>query len=108
MKKVEKIAVILSTVSDEKAAARIARALLKNKSAACVNIIPKIRSIYSWQGKVCDEKEALLVIKTSKRKVDETIRLIKSVHPYEVPEIIAIDVSKGWPDYLRWVADSTG
>lgn len=102
----DEVSIVLSTAPDEETAANIARGLLDAKAAACVNIALKIRSIYQWEGKVCDDAEVLLVIKTARDRVDEAIRTVKALHPYDVPEIIALDVSRGHADYLRWVVES--
>ncbi len=101
------ISILLSSVPDEDTGARIARELLDAKLAACVNIIPKIRSIYRWKGEVRDDAEVLLIIKTQHDRVEDTIRAVKSLHPYDVPEIISIPIEAGWPDYMKWIIDET-
>ncbi|MCU0652518.1 MAG: divalent-cation tolerance protein CutA [Candidatus Omnitrophica bacterium] len=98
--------VILVTASSKVEAEKIAKALLKNKCAACVNIITGIKSLFRWQGKIDAAKEILLVIKSKKSKLPKIIKLVKSMHSYEVPEIIALPVIGGEKKYLRWINDS--
>jgi periplasmic divalent cation tolerance protein len=99
--------VCLVTIDDREKAAQIARVLVEKKLVACVNIIPEIRSIYSWQGEICDETERLLVMKTRSDLFPELETTVKALHPYEVPEIIALDIREGLPDYLRWIDETT-
>ncbi|MDD5006222.1 MAG: divalent-cation tolerance protein CutA [Candidatus Omnitrophica bacterium] len=80
--------------------------LLSKKLAACINIIPKVDSFFWWQGKIDKAKESLLVIKTKKSLFDKLVKAIKSKHPYDVPEIIAIDIVSGNKDYLEWINES--
>lgn len=86
----------------------MARAIVENHLAACVNIIQGVRSFYRWEGRLCDDPESLLVIKTTEARFHELLDFIKALHPYTVPEIIALPVSEGNPDYLRWVEGETG
>jgi periplasmic divalent cation tolerance protein len=99
--------VCLVTIDDPAKAANIARILVEKHLAACVNIIPEIQSIYSWKGQICDEKERLMIIKTRRTLFSELQAAIKELHPYEVPEIIAVDIEDGLPEYLQWINDST-
>jgi periplasmic divalent cation tolerance protein len=99
--------VCLVTIDDPVKAGDIARHLVEERLAACVNIIPEIRSIYLWKGQVCDDKERLLIIKTRQDLFDKLMTAIRALHPYEVPEIIALNVEKGLPEYLRWIDDCT-
>jgi len=99
--------VCLVTIDDPAKAAKIARILVEKKLAACVNIIPEIQSIYSWKGQICDEKERLMIVKTRRALFDKLQAEVKGLHPYQVPEIIAIDIEKGLPEYLQWINDST-
>ncbi|PWR72338.1 divalent-cation tolerance protein CutA [Methanospirillum lacunae] len=85
---------------------RIARELLERRLVACVNITP-VRSLYRWEGHLCDEKEDLLIIKTANHCVEDLIVAIRTIHPYEVPEIIALPVSKGFSGYIDWVMNET-
>lgn len=99
--------ICLVTIDDVEKAALIARVLVEKKLVACVNIIPQIRSIYWWQDQVCDEAELLMIMKT-RRDLFEKIKLnVKDLHPYQVPEIIAVDILDGLPEYLKWIDDST-
>ncbi len=99
--------VVLITASDEDEAERIARALVEARLAGCVNIIKDIRSIYSWQGKIEDEKEVLMVAKTQKSLLDPLMGKVKELHSYTVPEIIALPIIQGSEDYLKWLKEVT-
>lgn len=98
--------VIFITVSNKKEAKRIATGLVKGKLAACVNIVEKIESFFRWEGKVDKAKEMLLIAKSKKQNLNRIIKLVKSLHSYEVPEIIALPVAAGYKPYLRWIDDS--
>jgi len=95
--------IIFITAPDEKVGSEIARTLVEEKLAGCVNIIKDIRSIYFWQDKVEDEPEVLLVIKTKKSLFEKLKDRVKTLHPYSVPEVIAIPIIEGSEDYLRWL-----
>ena len=84
---------------------KIAEALVKKNVAACVNIMP-IRSIYRWKGKIEDDKENLLIIKTKDKKMEQLKKTIKEIHPYEVPECIVLSIEDGLPDYLNWIDET--
>ncbi len=99
--------VVLVTAGSEEEAETIARNLVEGKLAACVNIISPIRSMYSWEGKVADDKEWLLLIKTRKSLFPQVEKGIKEWHSYEVPEVIALPVLAGSREYLGWVEEST-
>jgi periplasmic divalent cation tolerance protein len=99
--------VVLVTASDEEEASKIARAIVGEKLAGCVNIIKDIRSIYSWQGKIEDEKEVLMVAKTQKPLFDSLMKRVKQLHSYTVPEIIALPIIQGSEDYLKWLKEVT-
>jgi periplasmic divalent cation tolerance protein len=99
------VLVVLVTVPSPPIAARIATALVKEKLAACVNVVPGVRSIYVWKGKVCDGKELLLAIKTTRARYPEVERRVKELHPYSVPEVIALPVARGSAAYLAWVRE---
>jgi periplasmic divalent cation tolerance protein len=98
--------VVLVTCPAERAA-EIARPLVEEKLAACVNIIPGLRSIYAWEGKICDDPEALLLIKTRAALFEALRARVLELHLYEVPEVIALPILAGHTDYLRWLAEST-
>lgn len=95
--------VILVTAKDKKEAQKISASLIKAKLAACVNIVSKIDSIFFWSGKLNQAKESLLVIKSKKEKIPKIIKLVKSLHSYEVPEIIALPIIAADAPYLRWI-----
>jgi len=94
---------VLTTADSPELAARIANALVEAREAACVNIVPGIRSIYRWEGKVCDEQELLLVIKSTRDRFEAVRARIRQVHTYQVPEVVAVDIEAGDPDYLAWL-----
>ena len=86
----------------------LARHLVEEKLAACVNRVPGVQSVYWWQGKVQEAAEELLIAKTDKLKVKALIKAVKSRHSYSVPEVIALRIKEGNRDYLRWIASSLG
>ena len=104
MKETGKV-VIFVTTSTEEEAHSIAELLLGHKKAACVNIVPRVESSFWWQGKLDSAWESLLIIKTKASLLTEIIELVKSVHSYEVPEIIAFPIIGGSEDYLKWIDD---
>jgi periplasmic divalent cation tolerance protein len=97
---------VLSTTDTMELAQKIAAALVEAGDAACVNIVPGIRSIYRWEGKICDEGEHLLMIKSSAQKFESIRSRIKDLHTYKVPEIVALPISAGDADYLNWLQSS--
>jgi len=99
--------IVYTTVGSEEEAVLIARTVVEEKLAACANIIPSIRSIYRWQGKVEDESESLIFIKTRSDSVEALIARIKGLHTYDVPDIIAIPIEKGYQPYLDWVVENS-
>ncbi len=84
----------------------IARYLVENKLAACVNIVQKVKSIYWWQGKIEEDAESLLIVKTSSDRLEHLISRVKEIHPYTVPEIVSLKIEEGNPDYLKWIGES--
>lgn len=101
------VTLALTTVGSEEDAARIARHLVETKAAACVSIVSPVRSFYVWKGEFQDEREWLLLIKTS-RPADELRDLLRAVHPYEVPELLAFPASFADEAYAKWVAEGSG
>lgn len=97
--------VVFSTFPDAETAARIARTLVEEQLAACVNVVQTVRSIYRWEGKVCDEAETLAVIKTTAERYAALSARIIELHPYQVPEVIALPLADGHPPYLAWLAE---
>jgi periplasmic divalent cation tolerance protein len=97
--------VILSTAPLTESTS-MARALLDRRLVACVNVIP-VRSFYRWKGEFCDDQEHLLIAKTTEEKASDVIVAIRTMHPYEVPEIIALPVIAGYVPYLEWVRQET-
>ena len=102
----EKILLALSTFPDAKTARRITNQLVREKFAACANILPRVRSIYRWKQKVETGNETLVFFKVSEKRQQAFQDKLRSLHPYEVPEIIACEIDRGLPNYLRWVAES--
>jgi periplasmic divalent cation tolerance protein len=97
----------LSTCPDAETAARIARVLVEEQLAACVNRVPGTASTYRWQGKIHEDAEVLLLIKTTRARFDTLRTRLAELHPYEVPELIALDIADGLPAYLDWLARET-
>jgi periplasmic divalent cation tolerance protein len=98
--------VVLVTTSGKDEAAAIADALVSEHLAACVNIIDGIESVYRWEGKVARDREALMVIKTTSERYDAVERRVKQLHSYSTPEVIAIKIGRGSPEYLAWLLES--
>ncbi len=98
--------IVYVTAANRKEADKIAQALVEEKLAACVSIVPEIYSRYSWKGHMEYDKELLLVIKTDRRKYKRLEKRVLSLHSYEVPEILAIPVLSGNPPFLKWLKDS--
>ena len=98
--------IVFTTLPDPGSAKALAGQLVQQELAACVNILGKITSVYCWQGEVQDDTEHQLVIKTTQARYDALQTWIREHHPYELPEIIAVPVARGLPDYLDWVEES--
>lgn len=101
-----KTLLVLCTCPDEETARSIATALVADKRAACVNIVGPLRSVFSWEGEVCDESELLLIAKTTEAAWPGLEARVVELHPYDVPEVIATPVTAGSAAYLDWVAAS--
>ena len=99
---------VLTTIPNKEAGEKIARNLIEKRLAACVTISPPSHSLYWWQGKIEEEEEHVLLIKTKKELFSKLERKILELHPYEVPEIIAIPLIKGYIKYLDWIDKETG
>jgi len=101
-----KVLVLITTGSEEEAE-RIARALLEEHLIACANMVPGIRSLYRWQGRLNNDQETLLLCKTREALFPRLAERVKALHSYEVPEIISLALRQGWDPYLRWVETET-
>jgi len=99
--------IVITNCPDEETANAIALAVVEEQLAACVNILPRVQSIYRWQGSVESAAEIPLLIKATTRNYPALEARIKTLHPYEVPEIIALPIARGLPAYLNWVAAET-
>ena len=99
--------VVFITTSSHEEARKIAAALVSQRKAACVNIVPKVNSLFRWKGKIEDAEESLLMVKTRAKLFHEVVKLVKEIHSYEVPEIIALPIVEGNPDYLKWIDEET-
>jgi len=97
--------VVFCTCPDQVTAQKIAYNLMENRLAACVNIVPGLTSVYTWQGKICQDAEVLLIIKTKQSCWDSLQQKIRELHPYEAPEIIDLPIIKGDKTYLQWISD---
>jgi periplasmic divalent cation tolerance protein len=101
------VAIVYSTIDDIKNARRIAHTLVEEQLVACVNIIPEAESIYRWEGKIEMEKECIIIAKTVDENVKKTITRIKSMHSYEVPDIIVMPIIGGLKEYLNYITNET-
>ena len=99
---------VITTLPNADAAAELAKNVVGERLAACANLIPALRSIYKWQGKVQDENEVLVLFKTRQDSYEALKARILELHPYEVPEVLAIPVEQGYSAYLEWLARETG
>lgn len=97
---------VLTTTSNPIQARRLARQLLQKRTAACVTVVPAVRSLYWWKRRIEENRETLLLIKTLQPRLGQLLHQIKAAHPYEVPEILALPVSRGDGAYLRWLEES--
>ena len=95
--------VIFITIDSSDEAHKIAEALIKQRKAACVNIVPRVKSFFWWQDKIDTAQENMLIIKTKASLLNEIVPLVKEIHSYDVPEIIALPIAGGNQDYLAWI-----
>jgi periplasmic divalent cation tolerance protein len=100
--------IVLCSCPDDQASAVIADKLVEEGLAACVNILPGIMSVFQWQGKIEHDNEYLLIIKTHRDCYQDLEAMIQQLHPYELPEIIAVSIERGLTGYLEWIDQSTG
>ena len=101
-----KAIVVVTTVGTQEQANLLAEELVIGRLASCVNVLPVHRSVYLWQGKVCDDQELMLIIKTTKSQYSQVEKTIQELHNYELPEILAFNVSHGEKHFLDWIAES--
>lgn len=101
------VLLVLTNCPDDEVADRIALALVENRLAACVNVLPPVQSTYRWQGAVERAAEVPLLIKCTRERYAAVEETIRQLHPYTVPEIVALPLAAGFAPYLRWVADET-
>ncbi|XP_077996198.1 protein CutA homolog [Glandiceps talaboti] len=94
------------TCPDKDVATKLARGLVEKDLVACVNIIPGLTSVYKWQGKVEEDSEVLMMIKTRTAKIPEVSAYVRENHPYDVAEVISVQIDQGNPPYLQWISDS--
>jgi periplasmic divalent cation tolerance protein len=104
----EKILLALSTFPDSEVARRISNQLVNERFAACANILPSVESIYRWKGKIESGNETSVLFKLSEERQPAFQEKLRSLHPYDVPEIIFVPVASGLPEYLRWVSENCG
>ena len=108
MQRPEDYLLALCTCPDEATARRLASLLVEDHLAACVNILPGLTSVYRWQGRTESASEWLLLIKTHRSRYPSLEQQLREHHPYELPEIVAVSISNGLPDYLRWISEAVG
>ena len=98
--------VVLTTIGTEEEAVKLAQSLLERKLVACVNVVPSVRSLYWWNGKVEDDKEQLLLLKTRAELASTLTDAVVELHPYDVPELLCLPVVAGSDSYLAWLAEN--
>jgi len=103
----DRVEVVYCTCDDRAQAIALARGLVAERLAACVNVVPGLTSVYQWQGEVCEDSELLLIVKTTRETRPALQRWLEANHPYDVPEILALPVAGGAQPYLQWVLDET-
>jgi periplasmic divalent cation tolerance protein len=99
--------VVLVTAPSAQQAAELARALVEERLAACGNVLPGVRSVYRWEGSVREDAEALLVLKTTRARLEALRERVLALHPYQVPEVLALPVEAGSAAYLAWISAET-
>jgi periplasmic divalent cation tolerance protein len=99
--------VVLTTVSSEDEAVKLVQALLDRRLIACGTLVPGARSLYRWQGKIADEREVLLLLKTRSARVQPLQAAFRELHPYKVPELLVLSVDSGLEKYLEWINGET-
>lgn len=101
------VIVVMVTIPDQELGARLGRTLVEERLAACVNVMGGLRSVYRWKGELCDDQEALLVIKTRRELLESLTQRVMALHPYEVPEVLALEAVGGSAQYMEWVLAET-
>ncbi|MGB8356832.1 MAG: divalent-cation tolerance protein CutA [Chthoniobacteraceae bacterium] len=102
----ESAIVAFSTFADAETARKVVRMLVEERLVACGNILPQVESIYRWQGRIESNAEVIVIFKTTRARYADFEQRLRALHPYEVPEIIALNSVEGLPAYLQWIADS--
>ena len=100
--------VVLVTAGSVRECKRIAKHLLEEQLIACANVVPMVHSVYRWKGKITDEKECLMLLKTSRESFPSLQKEVEKLHSYSVPEVIALPIVDGSPNYLSWLVESLG
>ena len=100
--------VVLITAGSEDEAYSIGRALVEERLAACANVLPGVRSVYRWEGRIQDDSEVMLLVKTRASLFPEVVLRVRQLHSYEVPEVIALPIESGDDTYLDWIRSATG
>ncbi|RUO67097.1 divalent-cation tolerance protein CutA [Idiomarina ramblicola] len=100
------IQLTLCTTDSYDSAKQLAHSLVEKKLVACVNIVPNMTSVYSWEGQIHEDPEWLMLIKSTAERLENIKSAISAIHPYDSPELISINIEDGLPDYLKWVQDS--
>jgi len=98
--------IVLITASNKDEAAIIGKALVDERLAACVNIVPEVRSLFTWEGKTQDEQETLLIVKSRLPLMEQLVSRVQSLHSYTIPEVLALPIVAGSADYLRWLREA--
>ena len=103
-----KALLVWCTCPSSEVADRIAQQIVEKRLAACANIIPGVKSVYRWQGKIIQDQECIMMIKTTKDQFDALAAEIIEMHPYELPELITVNIDQGLEAYLQWIEDQVG